>query len=122
VECVERLELDSPATRQLLAGYLGPLLAAGADNIVLGCTHYPFLRDSIQALVGDAVQIVDPAAAVAKEVMRKLPATDRKRELDVASAQAGQAGQVRFVTSDVLSHAQRVMQHLWAEPVQVESL
>jgi hypothetical protein len=54
--------------------------------------------------------------------MRKLPATDRKRELDVASAQAGQAGQVRFVTSDVLSHAQRVMQHLWAEPVQVESL
>jgi glutamate racemase len=98
------------------------LLAAGADNIVLGCTHYPFLRDSIRALVGDTVQIVDPAAAVAKEVMRKLPATDRKRELDVAPAQAGQAGAVRFVTSDALSHAQRVMQYLWAEPVQVESL
>ena len=125
VECVERLELDSLATRQLLAGYLGPLLAAGVDNIVLGCTHYPFLRDSIQALVGDAVQIVDPAAAVAKEVMRKLPATDRKRDVNVSLAQAGQAsqaGQVRFVTSDVLSHAQHVMQHLWAEPVQVESL
>ena len=131
VECVERLELDSPATRQLLAGYIDPLLAAGADNIVLGCTHYPFLRDSIRALVGDAVQIVDPAAAVAKEVMRKLQAIDVKHGVESTPDQAGQVGQVgkvgrvgqvRFVTSDTLSHAQRVMQYLWAAPVQVEAL
>ena len=43
VECVERGDLHSPETRQLLARYVAPLLAAGCDTLILGCTHYPFL-------------------------------------------------------------------------------
>jgi hypothetical protein len=62
---------------------------------------------------------------VAKEVQRKLQAIDIKREIEGAPDQSGpveQVGQVRFVTSDALAHAQRVMQYLWAAPVQVEAL
>ena len=51
VECVERGEIESPATRALLWKYLEPLLAEGADTLVLGCTHYPSLRRPIESMV-----------------------------------------------------------------------
>ena len=47
-----------------------PLVAGGADVLVLGCTHYSFLRDALAAQVGPGVAIVDPAAAVARQVAR----------------------------------------------------
>lgn len=72
VECVERGELDSARTLELLRGYVAPLLEAGADTLVLGCTHYPFLLDSIRALAGEAVRIIDPGEAVARRVVEVL--------------------------------------------------
>jgi glutamate racemase len=74
VEQVERGELDSPATQALLQRYVQPLLDQGADTLVLGCTHYPFLRAQIQALAGPAVQVLDSADAVARELQRRLQA------------------------------------------------
>lgn len=70
VEQVERGELDSPATRELVQRYTGPLLAQGADVLVLGCTHYPFLRPVIQDVVGAGVSLLDTGAAVARQVQR----------------------------------------------------
>jgi glutamate racemase len=72
VEQVERGELDTPQTRTLVNRYLAPLLAQQADIIVLGCTHYPFLRPLIQDIVGDAVSLLDTGAAVAAQVRRVL--------------------------------------------------
>jgi len=72
VECVERGELDSDATRALIAQYLQPLLAAGADTIVLGCTHYPFLRQGIAQQLAPAITLIDTGEAVAKQVQRRL--------------------------------------------------
>ncbi len=54
---------------------LGPMLAAGIDTLVLGCTHYSFLHDQIRAVVGPQVRLVDPAPAVARQLQRVL--TDR---------------------------------------------
>ncbi len=68
VECVEAGDLDGPRTRELLARHLGPLLEAGADTIVLGCTHYPFLLPAIRAIVGPGVRLIDPGDAVARRV------------------------------------------------------
>ncbi|MBF0468034.1 MAG: glutamate racemase, partial [Desulfamplus sp.] len=48
VEQVERAELSTMLTRSLLFSYISPLLEKGADTIVLGCTHYPFLGQTIQ--------------------------------------------------------------------------
>ena len=72
VEFVERGELDSPALRAALHGYIAPLLAQQADTLVLGCTHYPFLRPVIEALVGPQVVLLDTGAAVAQQTLRIL--------------------------------------------------
>lgn len=74
VELVENGILDGPVAEETVRKSLKPLLDAGADRIVLGCTHYPFLRDVIQRVAGPDVTIIDPAPAVARhlvDVMRE---------------------------------------------------
>lgn len=74
VERIEAGDLDGPATRALLQQCIEPLLAAGADTLVLGCTHYPFVIDTIRALAGDSVRLIDPSVAVARHVAAMVPA------------------------------------------------
>jgi glutamate racemase len=68
VELVEAGHLESPEVYRLLEKYLRPMLDAGADHIVLGCTHYPFLIPAIKKIAGEQVHLVDPAPAVAQRV------------------------------------------------------
>jgi glutamate racemase len=65
---VEAGALEGPETEALLRRFLGPMLAAGADTIVLGCTHYPFVIETIRRLVGTDVAVIDPAPAVARHL------------------------------------------------------
>jgi len=92
VAAVETGALDTPETRTLLHRYLEPLLAQDIDELVLGCTHYPFLRPAIEEIVGPAVTIIDPAPAVARQVGRILA---RQRTLAPPTARAAH----RFYTS-----------------------
>ena len=61
VEQVERASFDNGATKALLKEYVSPLIQQGADTIVLGCTHYSFLKPAIVSIVGSGVSIIDPA-------------------------------------------------------------
>lgn len=61
-----------PEAKADLEELLGPMLAAGIDTLVLGCTHYPFLEDQIRAVTGPGVRLVDPAPAVARQLERIL--------------------------------------------------
>ena len=61
VPLVEEGWLDDPVTDQVVGRYLTPLLAAGIDTLVLGCTHYPFVRESIARFLGPGITIVDSA-------------------------------------------------------------
>src|SRR3989339_142279 len=72
VELVEKGEQDSEAARQLLERYLTPMMEKGADTLVLGCTHYPFLKDMIQKVAGNRLAIIDPSDAVAAQTKRIL--------------------------------------------------
>ena len=72
MEQVEQADLHSPQTEALLRQFIAPLLAQGADTLVLGCTHYPFLRDTIARVAGEGVTLIDPAEAVARELKRRL--------------------------------------------------
>ncbi|HEX4896043.1 MAG TPA: glutamate racemase [Solimonas sp.] len=72
VERVEAGDLEGPQTRALVERYTAPLLAQGADVLVLGCTHYPFLRPLIQSVAGPDVQLLDTGAAVARQAQRLL--------------------------------------------------
>ncbi|MEI8031568.1 MAG: glutamate racemase [Comamonadaceae bacterium] len=115
VEKVERAELTSEATRALLDSYLSPLLAAGADTLVLGCTHYPFLIPLIQEIAGPEVLIIDPAVAVAKEVARRLvPNRNSMSRIRPVTT--------RFFSSSPLDEAQAAMSALWGEQVTVHAI
>jgi len=72
VELVENGILDGPEAEKTVRASLQPLLNAGADRIVLGCTHYPFLKPVIKAIAGPDVEIIDPASAVARQTVRML--------------------------------------------------
>lgn len=67
---VETLQPDTPAFRAEVAAKILPLLDAGVDRIVLGCTHYAFLMPLIEPLVAGRAQLIDVAAAVARQVLR----------------------------------------------------
>ena len=90
VEAIESGQTDSPATRTLLQQYLQPLLDAGADTIVLGCTHYPIFTPLIHELAPN-VRIVETGAAVAKQLQRKL--------LEAGLASGSGEGDTRYFTS-----------------------
>lgn len=72
VELVEAGILDGPKAEETVRASLQPLLDKGADVVVLGCTHYPFLRPVIQRIAGPGVQVIDPAPAVARQTLRLL--------------------------------------------------
>ncbi|HEX8410781.1 MAG TPA: glutamate racemase [Thermoanaerobaculia bacterium] len=63
---------NTHVAREVAEIYLEPLIDAGIDTLVLGCTHYPILRNTIEAVVGDVVQIVDSAETTAMVVREAL--------------------------------------------------
>lgn len=72
VQQIEAGELDSTETEKMLRSWIEPMQKQNIDRLVLGCTHYPFVRDAIHRIVGNKVQIIDPAPAIAKQVRRVL--------------------------------------------------
>ncbi|MFM7087425.1 MAG: glutamate racemase [Cyanobium sp.] len=103
-DLVEAGEADGARTEALLQGFLEPMLAAGADTIVLGCTHYPFVIEAIRRLVGPAVTVIDPAPAVA----RHLGVLLRRHGLCTTASQACH----RFLTTGAASQFDRDARHL----------
>ena len=69
VELVEKGITSGPEVESIVYHSLKPLLDAGADTIVLGCTHYPFLSDVIIGLAGPEIRLIDPAPAIAKRLI-----------------------------------------------------
>ena len=72
VETVEKGVLDGPEVEALIHKCIDPMLEAGADHIVLGCTHYPFLQPVIERIAGEKVTIINPAPAVARQTKKIL--------------------------------------------------
>lgn len=69
VELVEKGNVSGPEAESIVEKSVRPLIEAGADTIVLGCTHYPFLAETIMKAAGTPVTLIDPAPAVAKHLM-----------------------------------------------------
>lgn len=115
VEQIEAGELTSPATRTLVEHYVTPLLAAGADTIVLGSTHYPHLRPLIAEIVGPEVVLIDTGEAVAQQVCRVLEVRELLNGAPVP-------GDEQFWTSGDTQIARHVISMLWGTPVDVRQL
>lgn len=115
VERVEAGDTTSPATEALVRRYLEPLLAQGADTLVLGCTHYPFLTETIARIAGPQVQLLEPGAAVARVLKERLAAAN-------ALAGANQVGDEEFWASGPLQRVAAVATRLWGAPLHVRAL
>lgn len=115
VECIERGELSSPGTKALIQQYCAPLLDEGADTIVLGCTHYPFVRKVIADVVGSNVSLIDTGAAVAKQLKRQLEETDLQSNLN-------HQGEVQFFTNNPAENAANVIEALWGKSAKVSRI
>jgi glutamate racemase len=86
VELVERAEIDGPEAAREVKSCLAPILDGGADTLVLGCTHFPFLIPLIERAAGPEMTIVDPAPAVARQVRRVAPVTEGSGRLTLATS------------------------------------
>jgi len=94
VPLIEEGMFEDKVTDLMLARYLAPLLSAGIDTLVLGCTHYPLLREAIARIAGPAVTLVDSAencalavkALLEKNTLNAPP--ERLGKLDVALTDA----------------------------------
>jgi glutamate racemase len=115
VEHIEAADLDSPELRRMVEGYIRPLLDAGADTIVLGSTHYVFLRSVISEIAGPAVSLIDTGAAVARQLARVL------REKSLEASEVAKSEQ-RFWTSGDSATSERVISALLGYKVRVEKL
>jgi glutamate racemase len=122
VERIERADLDGPKTISLLDEYLNPMLDAGADTIVLGCTHYPFVAPTIQQRVADSVSIIEPGAAVARQLRRRLEARSLLLGKSVVGvANSAQSLETFFSTASMGTSA-KAISALWGRPVAVRYL
>lgn len=109
VEAVERNEEQHPATEMRVRNVVEPIIERGADVIVLGCTHYPFLRDVISRVVGDRdVAIIDSGAAVEKRVESLLD------EYNLRAA-ADNKPRLEFITFADESYRQRLQDKAMSE-------
>lgn len=87
VELVEAGIVEGPEAEAAVRSHLEPVLDDGADTLVLGCTHFPFLLDQIRAVAGPDVPIIDPSEAVARRVA------------EVAGDRAAGSGTLRLATT-----------------------
>lgn len=108
VQLVERGILDGPEVEVAVSDVLEPLLAAGADVFVLGCTHYPFLEPVILRLLPPGTQVVDTGPAVARRVASLLP------QEGADSPPAGQ-GDILVETTGDLARLERILPRLLPE-------
>ena len=113
MDCVEAGEFDSPSTIALLHKYLDPLIDAGIDTLILGCTHYPFLTDAIRSIVGSEILIYEPSPAVAKHL---------KDRLGNQVADARSKGNETFYVSGLNEQRKSVANRLWGNATLFEEL
>jgi len=115
VEQIEAGNVSGDETRALVRQYVMPLLERGADTLVLGCTHYPFLTSLILEITGSSVEIIDPSPAIARELRRRLASAGLLTTGDIA-------GTASFWSSATTVATQQVISNLWQTSVDVRPL
>jgi glutamate racemase len=113
---VERGNWEGAEIRSLLASYIDPLLTKGADTLVLGCTHYHFLRPLLIQLAGSDIGVHDPCYPVARQLARVL-----SREKPPVQ-QTAPSRSVRFWTSGDTAFFLSQLDRAWGPGAWVEKL
>lgn len=117
---IENGDVESEKAYTILEEALLPMLAQGADTIVLGCTHYPFIIPMIERIVGERARVIDPAPAIARQVKRVLEARQMLHPPHEGAHNAYKNTQ--FLTSGAPEQMQQVIEKLLNISVNVSPL
>jgi glutamate racemase len=115
VETIEQNGHDHQATRLIVSQQLQPILDHGVDTLVLGCTHYPFVKKMIADKAGPSISIIDTGPAVAKQLQRQLSAHD-------LLSNSEESGREEFWCSAPPNQTQKRIERLLNVSVQVQRL
>lgn len=115
VEAIEHNGATHNTTVELVKESLTPVLEKGVDTLVLGCTHYPFLKDTIEKVAGPSVAIIDTGQAVARQLHRRLS------DSDIISANA-KPGRERYWCSGAPATTQALISRIQGYPCIVDHL
>jgi glutamate racemase len=113
-DLVEDGMLAGPELEARLEDYVAPLREAGVDTVVLGCTHYVFVRDAIQRALGPGVRLLDSGEAIARRTRQILA--------ERAALERAGTGSLRLLTTGDPAGVTPIAHRLWGEPVEVERL
>jgi len=111
VPLVEEGWLTGRETKMIVRRYLQPLKLQQVDTLVLGCTHYPLLRELIQPRIGRRVKVIDSSAAVAAELQAFLTATP------ALAAELRQQIPNRYYVSDITDAARETAARIFGRPI-----
>lgn len=115
VELIENNQANSPKIATLLEQYLAPLLKNNIDQVVLGCTHYPFLTEQISRIIGNKVSIIETAQPVTNQLKRQLTAHGLLNTQD-------EKGKLTFFTTGQIDTQAKIVNLLWSEAISVNFL
>ena len=113
-DLVEDGMLGGPELTERMEAYVAPLREAGVDTVVLGCTHYVFVRDAIQQALGPEVRLLDSGEAIARRTRQILS--------EAGALHPDDEGSFRFFTTGDPAEVSAIVERLWGEPVAVEHL
>jgi glutamate racemase len=112
VDLIEQGELDGDVLSARVAELTRPLVEAGVDTVVLGCTHYPFVAGALRDALGPGVEIVDSGPAIARRLAQVLG------EASLGAARG--PGSLRVWTTGEPGAVKRVLDRLWGETVALD--
>lgn len=115
VEAIEATDSSGNLVETVLRAIIHPMLEKGADTLVLGCTHYSLIRDTVARIAGPGVAIVDAPDAVAREVQRRLG------EAGLLNPE-GRGAAVEFLSSGDPGTQEKVLGRYWRRPLCVAML
>ncbi len=116
VNLIEQTDMDADELQQLLRGYLQVIADAGADTLVLGCTHYPFVRENIENVYASlrpglaAATIIDTGIAVAQHLQRLL--IQEQLQSQRTAEDPAQSGSIAAYTTGDVTHLRSMLDKL----------
>lgn len=115
VPAIEQMALEDERLYEIVRSYVQPLLAQGADTLVLGCTHYNFVAGLISQIAGPNVTVIRTEAAVARQLQQRLAGVTANKALPAAAAFSG------FTSGDISRFSEQIGR-LWRGKAAVDRL
>ncbi len=106
VPLVEEGWFDDPLTNLIAYRYIQPLVASQMDTLILGCTHYPILKESIRKVTGPNIRLIDSAQSITELIKTDL------RDHVILPNEQNQKGQIKILTTDALDPFQSLAEKI----------